>query len=689
MSWDPPSGVDPADVVEQLAADILALYTQAEARLLGDIARRVRASQDVPEWAAQKAAAARELRLAAERIATQVTGQAGQAAADSVFAAWQAGAEQGLAQLAELGALSSEQLEQLAGVVPGMQAAAILAADLTSRLDALPLRVLRWQQDAYRTAVAAAAPDQLLGTGTIHSTQRAAWDRLAALGVTGFVDRAGRNWNLASYVEMAVRTATGRAWNDGHLARMASAGVELVTITRSRHACRLCTRWEGRVLALSGPAGERQVEHTLTDETVTVDVAATVEQARLEGLMHPNCRHQFVPYLPGVTKLDEIREHDAKAEQHREGLRALERKVRRNKRKAAAALTDDERQAAERRVRETQAEIREHVKRTGLNRKRYREQVNLGHGDLRAAERRRDQLADQVAEGSAEQNRFDAIAAEQARRREVERLAAEKAAADTAIADALNVQQRTPAELSDDELAVADRVFAERAELLGKTGQVGRTHRAVRDEIERRAAPPAAPVDLRELSDEQLADRLADVGDDEEAVAAVLAELDRREADQQYADAVADDPDAEKWAEVDRLVGTGLEYEQAYAEVFDKDVEKMRREDAIARLRREGYRGRGFDELARAAYADRLERDYFAAEAATNGVLLTAEGQRSGLDPRNLWRQNENYARRWASDELKQWWDENGRVTFDQFVAEQLGGGNGERFRTGGESWLQ
>ncbi|WP_073846175.1 phage minor capsid protein [Amycolatopsis sp. CB00013] len=685
MPWEAPPGVDPADVVEQLAADILALYTQAEARLLGDIARRVRAGQDVPAWAAQKAAAARELRLAAGRIATQVSGQAGQAAADSVFAAWQAGAEQGLAQLAELGALSPEQLEQLAGVVPGMQAAAILAADLTSRLEALPLRVLRWQQDAYQTAVAAAAPDQLLGTGTTHSAQRATWDRLAAQGVTGFVDRAGRDWNLASYVEMAVRTATGRAWNDGHLARMASAGVELVTITRSRHACRLCTRWEGRVLALSGPAGERQAEHTLTDETVTVDVAATVVQARLEGLMHPNCRHQFVPYLPGVTKLDEIREHDAKAEQDREDLRALERKVRRNKRKAAAALTDDERQAAERRVRETQAEIREHVKRTGLNRKRYREQVNLGHGDLRAAERRRNQ----VAEGSAEQNRLDAIAAKQARQREAERLAEEKAAADNAVADALAAQQRTPAELSDDELAVADRVFAKRAELLGKPGQVSRTHQAVRNEIERRTAPPAEPVDLRELSDEQLADRLAEVGDDEDAVEAVIAELERREADQQYADAVADDPDAEKWAEVDRLVETGLDYEQAYAEVFDKDVEKMRREDAIARLRREGYRGRGFDELARAAYVDRLERDYFAAEAATNGFLLTPEGQRAGLDPRNLWRQNETYARRWASDELKQWWDENGRVTFDQFVAEQLGGGNGERFRTGGESWLQ
>ncbi|WP_158852822.1 phage minor capsid protein [Saccharothrix deserti] len=639
MVWEPAPGSDPAEVVEQLARDILAVFTQAEARLLADIARRANAGAEVPEWAAQKAAAVREVRLAVERMLTQLRAEVDTSAAEAVLAAWQAGSGAALAQLADLGALDEPQLVALRDVIPGMDAAALLAADLTSRLDALYLRVLRWGQDAYQVAVAAAAPAQLLGTGTTRSAQRAAWDRLVADGVTGFVDRSGRAWNLASYVEMATRTATARAWNEGHLARLDELGVELVTISNTTDGCALCSVWQGRILARTGSAGERTVENELTGKPMTVDVAGTVDEARAAGLMHPNCRHTFLPFIPGVTRLDKPVEHDQAAEDEREHLRELERKVRMEKRKEAGALDTAGRRRAGQRIRELQAEIREHVDATGLNRKRYREQLNLGHGTLSAARRRRAALAEQLAEGTAEQTRLDAVAVEQVARRDRERLAAEQA------------------------------------------------------ERERLAAEAA--VDLTALTDEELDERLAEVADNDAAVEAVLAEMDRRQAEAeqdtaQDQDATEDDdPNAEQWAEVDRLVAEGWDYEQAYAEVFDKDIERLRRDEVIQRLRAEGYRGRGFDELARAAYADALERDYFAAEDATNGYLLTAEGQRKGIDPRNLWRQNETYARRWASDELKEWWDINGRLTFDQFADQLLNGGNGQRFRTGGESWLR
>jgi hypothetical protein len=625
MPWEPPPGSDPAEVVEQLARDILAVFTEAEARLLADLARRARNDGQVPAWAAEKAAAVREVRLAVERMITQLRADAGTAAADAVLAAWQAGSGAALAQLYDAGALDDDQLAALRDVIPGMDAAALLAADLTSRLDALYLRVLRWGQDAYQVAVAAAAPVQLLGTATTRSAQRSAWDRLVSQGVTGFVDRSGRGWNLASYVEMATRTATARAWNEGHLARLDALGVDLVTVSRTTDGCTLCAVWQGRILARSGSAGERRVENELTGEPMLVEVAGTVDEARAAGLMHPNCRHTFLPFIPGVTRAEPV-EHDQGAEDEREHLRHLERQVRKEKRKEAGALTPADADRARRTIRDLQAEIRDHVKATGLNRKRYREQLNLGHGDIQAAQRRRDALADQVAEGTAEQARLDAVTAEQTRRREQERLAAEK--------------------------AERDRYAAE----------------------------------LRELSDDQLTERLDQVADDETRLDLVLAELDRRQDEANGAD---EDPDAEKWAEVERLAAEGWDYEQAYAEVFDVDIERMRRDEAIAALRAEGLTGRGFDELARAAYARALDEQYIAAEDATNGYLLTAEGQRKGMDPRQLWRQNETYARRWASDELKQWWDDNGRLTFDQFRAELLSGSNQQRFRTGGETWLQ
>ncbi|HVK25048.1 MAG TPA: hypothetical protein VM677_27120, partial [Actinokineospora sp.] len=152
-----------------------------------------------------------------------------------------------------------------------------------------------------------------------------------------------------------------------------------------------------------------------------------------------------------------------------------------------------------------------------------------------------------------------------------------------------------------------------------------------------------------------------------------------------------DDPieQGEEWARFDALLADGVDERQAYAEAFGKDVDKVRREEAIVRLRDEGFTGRSFEELARGAYRVRLEEDYFAAEAATNGYLLNSQGVARGIDPRELWRQNETYARKWASDELLEWWDERGRITFAQFQEELLTGSNAARFRTGGETWQQ
>ncbi|MEU5847447.1 phage minor capsid protein [Saccharopolyspora shandongensis] len=657
MAWSPTPDRDPGEVIEQLARDILALFTQTEARLLGEIARRARAGQDTPAWAAEKAAAAREMRLAAERILAQLSGQAGQAAAEALLAAYQAGAARALAQLYALGALDADQLAHLRDVIPGMDAATLLAADLTSRLEAMFLRILRWTQDAFQTAIAAAAPAQLLGTATTHTAQRSAWDRLAADGVTGFVDRAGRTWNLASYVEMATRTATGRAWNDGHLARMEQADIDLVTVSRTTDGCALCSRWEGRILARSGETGDHSVDNELTGKPMTVDIAATVDDARAQGLMHPNCRHTFIPYIPGVTVLPEPVEHDQDAENEREHLRALERKVRREKRKEAAALDDTAARLARAKIRDLQAEIRQHVAETGLNRKRYREQINLGHGDMRAAERRRAEVAEQVAEGTAEQARLDAVATEQAQRREQERLAAEQAEREAAEAEAREAEAR-----------------------------------------EAEALP-----DFTEFSDEQLDAGIGDYAEDPEALDALLAEMDRRQAEHDAADERRErqrqqrqqrreEQQRAQWERFEQLLAEGWDEQDAEAEATGRSVEAIRRRDAITRLRGEGYSGRGFDELARASFRDQVYAAYIAAEAATNGYLLSNEAEAAGIEPLSLFTGPAARARRWASDELLEWWDENGRLTFEEWVAELLGDSRrarDARYRSGGETWLQ
>lgn len=78
----------------------------------------------------------------------------------------------------------------------------------------------------------------------------------------------------------------------------------------------------------------------------------------------------------------------------------------------------------------------------------------------------------------------------------------------------------------------------------------------------------------------------------------------------------------------------------------------------------------GWREL-RAEFEDDLERRYQQAEHDTNGVLLNARGRRQGVDARTLFYGQAARVTAFASEELRDWFIENGRVTFAQFERER------------------
>lgn len=261
-----------------------------------------------------------------------------------------------------------------------VNSARLIGEDLESRLTAATQRITRVADDAHRAATIAAAVEQILpGKATPQEAQAQAWRQLVSRGVTGFTDKAGREWNLSTYVEMAVRTATQRAYNASHRDRLTQAGIEYFTISTTGRPCGLCAPWEGKVLADRG-AGEVTEPHAAADGTVTFDVAATIEEATAAGLFHPNCKHTLTAYLPGVTRLrtNNWSAADELAYRTTQTLRALERDVRAAKLAAEAALTPLDKARAMRDVRAGQARIRDFTARTGLNRRRHREQLNNG-----------------------------------------------------------------------------------------------------------------------------------------------------------------------------------------------------------------------------------------------------------------------------------------------------------------------
>jgi hypothetical protein len=190
-----------------------------------------------------------------------------------------------------------------------------------------------------------------------------------------------------------------------------------------------------------------------------------------------------------------------------------------------------------------------------------------------------------------------------------------------------------------------------------------------------------------EMSDEQLDDELAkalELDDDLARFDVLTAEADRRD-EQKAADearrAIARERAGarrqraadEQIAAYEKLLDEGVEDEDAIARVYGIEPAEQRRRAAIAQLRGDGYAGKGFAELASASYRDRIYRAFVQAEDATNGYLLNKAGQRAGIDPRSLFTGNEARARRYASPELLEWWDQNGRPTLAEHRAELLG----------------
>jgi hypothetical protein len=139
------------------------------------------------------------------------------------------------------------------------------------------------------------------------------------------------------------------------------------------------------------------------------------------------------------------------------------------------------------------------------------------------------------------------------------------------------------------------------------------------------------------------------------------AELDRRDHER-----------AQNEKKVDALMAKGRSYRDAYAEVHNKDPEKMDQEERAASIEAQRRPGETREATIRRLYEDDLRRQYVDAENVTRGHLLTPAGRSAGIDPKSLFQGNSIRSNKWASDELKEYWEKNPRKTYTQFKADLL-----------------
>jgi hypothetical protein len=395
--------VSPA-LAEGLAQEVVKLYQEAERVLLERTANALAKGLDSPEWVEEKLAQIREYRDQVEEVIDSLSQAAQRGVEDSLAKAYRQGGlsalddllRTGRATAAKYGAIEWEPVPsrpwvirepdgrvlhrfdspdkaqafidnhpEYAGTAPegpeplaGLRALEALNKETLTNLEATSTRILRSSLDSYRSIVSDTASQVLLGTQTRRQACQEALDRFAKKGITGFVDARGRGWDLSSYTEMAMRTATGRAAVQGHIDRLQENGLDLVIVSDAPGECELCRPWEGKVLSSSA----KDPDHP------------SLDQARAEGLFHCNCRHSVSLYQEGITKPYGVTA-DPEGDAARQKQRYLERQVRASKRMEAAALDDTAKAKAQARVKDYQEQLREHVGATGGKRLYYREQI--------------------------------------------------------------------------------------------------------------------------------------------------------------------------------------------------------------------------------------------------------------------------------------------------------------------------
>lgn len=227
----------------------------------------------------------------------------------------------------------------------------------------------------------------------LDATQRM-MNNLAARGLTVFTDRAGRNWSLGAYSEMAIRSAASRMHIEQQLAMMAPAGLDLVYVDgpSSEMSCPKCGPFEGHVLSLSGttPAGSVTAAADSNGVRQQATVMASLAAARAAGFLHPNCRHSLMPFTDGAVialaggqrgfvrhgtayQRGVIPDDESASYRAQQRQRALERRVRAWKMRQAAAMSPAAAQRARAGTTAATRALASHVAAHQLTRQRYRE----------------------------------------------------------------------------------------------------------------------------------------------------------------------------------------------------------------------------------------------------------------------------------------------------------------------------
>ena len=156
--------------------------------------------------------------------------------------------------------------------------------------------ILRMTDDVYRQTIFKAQMFYNSGASTLWKAVDMATKDFLSAGINCIQYKNGARVNIASYSEMAIRTANKRANLMGSANKRMEYGVHTVKITSHNSACPMCIQWQGKVYyddvyGEVTPAERRGLgDYPLLSEAVK------------GGMFHPNCKNGCSTYYEGINQ---------------------------------------------------------------------------------------------------------------------------------------------------------------------------------------------------------------------------------------------------------------------------------------------------------------------------------------------------------------------------------------------------
>lgn len=162
--------------------------------------------------------------------------------------------------------------------------------------------VLRYVNDQYRKIIFQSQVAASSGAITYEKAVDMAASDFLKNGINCITYSNGAVHNIVSYADMAVRTASKRAYLMGEGQKRQEWGISTVILNKRFNACPLCMPFEGKVL----------IDDVWSGGTSKDGPYPLMSSAMAAGLYHPNCKDKHSTYFEGISSKPESRYYEEK-----------------------------------------------------------------------------------------------------------------------------------------------------------------------------------------------------------------------------------------------------------------------------------------------------------------------------------------------------------------------------------------